>query len=312
MKKTILMALAVGLVMTACEKPIASGDSGAGGNDGGNVRLTFIPTTADLTHGATRSGNVVLAAAPEASASGQTRGTVAIGDYFSRLAIQLFDADGNKVWDKVKTQSRDDADYGTLSCSLQEGTYTVVAVGHSSPVTPSIKSTELVQFTAQSGVKNSDTFCYCGAVTIDASHTSHELRMNRVTAMLRFQFTDDPMPDQLAAIKCDYSGGSANFNPTTGEGCTKSSQSELRGVGSYCFFTFPYLAESCVLKVTLQALDANENILTTKTFTDVPVTRNRITTYRGTLFTDEPGEFYQSAFGITIDPDWAGEDTYEF
>ena len=73
-KKTIFMALAVGLVMTACEKQIMP-DWETGGDDG-NVRLTFIPTTADMS----------------------TRGTVAIGDYFSRLAVQLFDEDGNKVY----------------------------------------------------------------------------------------------------------------------------------------------------------------------------------------------------------------------
>jgi hypothetical protein len=284
------MALAVGLMMTACEKTIvADGDSG-GGEDG-NVRLTFIPTTADMS----------------------TRGTAAIGDYFSRLAIQLFDEDGNKVWDKVKTQDRDDDNYGTLSCSLQEGTYTVVAVGHSSPVTPSIKSTEMVQFTAKDGVKNSDTFCYCGSVTIDEDHTAHDLRMNRVCAMLRFDFTDAQMPAALAGIKCDYSGGSANFNPSTMQGCTKSNQSELRGKsGAFCFFTFPYMATECKLKVTLYALDADQNILTTKVITDVPVTRNRISTYRGTLFTDEPGEIIQTAFGISVNGDWAGEDQYNF
>ena len=102
MKKLIMMAIAVCL-MTACEKDITE-------NDDGNVRLTFIPTTHDVTRG------------------------TAIGDYFSRLAVQMFDADGNEVWDKVKTQSRDDDDYGTLNVGLAAGTYTVVAVGHSSPV----------------------------------------------------------------------------------------------------------------------------------------------------------------------------------
>jgi hypothetical protein len=283
MKKLIMMAIAVCL-MTACEKDIAQ-------NDDGNVHLTFLPTTHDVT-----------------------RGTVSIGDYFSRLAVQMFDADGNRVFDKVKTQSRDDDDFGTLNVGLTAGTYTVVAVGHSSPVTPTIKSTEMVQFTAKEGIKNSDTFAYCGSVTIDADHTSHELRMNRATAMVSFEFSDETMPANYAGIRADYTGGSANFNPSTMEGCTKSSQSETRPnrATQYYVFTFPYMSNEGTLKMTLTALDADQNTLTTKTLPDVPVTRNRITHCQGRLFSDGDFTIYQTAFGISVNSDWNGEDFYYF
>ena len=78
-KSTLLFAV---LLLTACEKVVL--------DDDGGTHLRFIPTTAD------------------------TRGTVSIGDYFSRLAVQLFDADGQKVWSQSKTQTRDDDDFGTL------------------------------------------------------------------------------------------------------------------------------------------------------------------------------------------------------
>jgi hypothetical protein len=290
MKKLILLAampaMSAGLLamLTACEKPITPE------GDDGNVHLTFVPTTHDVT----------------------TRGTVSIGDYFSRLAVQMFDADGNKVWDKVKTQSRDDDDFGTLSVGVVAGTYTVVAVGHSSPVTPTIKSPEMVQFTAKDGVKNSDTFCYCGTVTIDEDHTAHELRMNRMTAMVMFELTDETLPESYAGVRAEYTGGSANFNQTTSEGCTKSTQSELRGKNALYFFTFPYLSDEGKLKITISALDADQNVLTTKTLTDVPVTRNRITHCQGTLFGDGDFTIYQTAFGISVNTDWDGEDYYHF
>ena len=277
-----MMAIAVCL-MTACEKDISQ-------NDDGNVHLTFVPTTHDVT-----------------------RGTVSIGDYFSRLAVQMFDADGNRMFDIVKTQSRDDDDFGTLSVGLTAGTYTVVAVGHSSPVTPTIKSTEMVQFTAKDGVKNSDTFCYCGTVTIDEDHAAHELRMNRMTAMVTFEFTDEMMPENFAGLKVEYTGGSANFAPRTGQGCTKSSQSEMRQrAKQYQFFTFPYMSSEGVLKMTLSALDADGNVLTTKTLTDVPVTRNRITRCTGVLFGEGDFNIYQTAFGITVNTDWDGVIDYPF
>lgn len=278
-KSTLLLAV---LLLTACEKVVM--------DDDGGTRLHFVPTTAD------------------------TRGAVYIGDYFSRMAVQLFDADGQKVWSQSKTQTRDDGDFGTLNVGLKAGTYTVVAVGHSSPVTPTIKSMELVQFVAKDGVKNSDTFCHYGMVTIGEDGGYHELRMNRMTAMVTFEFTDTDMPTAFRQIKIEYTGGSANFNPSTAEGCTKSSQSELRTAPSaqYTVFTFPYLSSDGKLKVTLTALDKDQNVLTTNVLSDVPVTRNRITRCTGELFGDGDFEIHQTAFGITVNPDWDGIIDYQF
>lgn len=277
-KSTLLLAV---LLLTACEKVVL--------DDDGGTHLRFIPTTAD------------------------TRGTVSIGDYFSRLAVQLFDQDGNKVFSQSKTQTRDDDDFGMLRVGLTAGTYTVVAVGHSSPVTPTIKSTELVQFTSKDGVKNSDTFCHYGTVTVSEDGGYHELKMNRVTAMVTFEFTDTDTPAAFRQLKIEYTGGSANFNPTTSEGCTKSSQTELRANGTeYAVFTFPYMATECTLKMTLNALDANGNMLTTRTLTDVPVTRNRITRCTGVLFGEGNFDIKQTTFGIAVENDWDGINEYTF
>lgn len=270
------------LLLAACEKVVM--------DDYGGTHLRFVPTTAD------------------------TRGTVSIGDYFSRLAVQMFDQDGNKVFSQSKTQTRDDDDFGTLNVGLTAGTYTVVAVGHSSPVTPTIKSTELVQFTAKDGVKNSDTFCHYGTVTVSEDGGYHELRMNRMTAMVAFEFTDTDMPTAFQQIKIEYTGGSANFNPSTAEGCTKSNQSETREsrATQYRVFTFPYMSAEGKLKVTLTALDKDQNVLTTKVLSDVPVTQNRITRCTGDLFCDGDFEIHQTAFGITVNPDWDGIIDYQF
>ena len=273
---TLLLA-----VFSSCEKAVYD-------DHGGKVRLKFVSSNSDISRGY-------------------------VGDYFTKLALMLFTPDGEKSFDKVKTQTADDDDFGTFSLALQEGSYQVVAVGHSSPVTPSIKSTEMVQFTAQNGIKNTDTFCYYGTVTIDEDGGYHELTMNRLTAMLRIRLTDEEMPDVYAGMRIDYTGGSANFNPSTGEGCTKSSQSEFRTESSeYQCFTFPYMSEEGKLKVTLYGLDADKNVLATKVLNDVPVTRNRITVYEGPLFGDSIGKIYQTGFGITVNGDWAGEDHYTF
>lgn len=100
------------------------------------------------------------------STSGEdvTRG--APGDHFTKLHVMLFDESGERAFATVKTQTAGDSDFGTLSVNVAPGTYTVVAVGHSSARTATLKSPWLVQFTASDGEKLTDTFCICTQITV--------------------------------------------------------------------------------------------------------------------------------------------------
>lgn len=282
---TFMMAFAV-ITLTACEKAIAPEN-----RPEGNVTLHFSMTNADPT---TRA----LSAA-----------------YFSKLNIMLFDADGERVFDRVKTQTADDDDWGTLSLKLTAGTYTVVAVGHSSKNSATIKSPEAVQFTASDGEKLTDTFCHCSQITVDGDAQQYDLDMYRAGAMIQFVLKDEEFPANFSHFLMEYTGGSANFNPTTLEGITKSSQSEKRttnGIQIYQAFTFPYMATSCNIKMTCSALDVDGTIIRKRTFDAIPVTRNRITTYTGPFFEEGDGVFTMSDFSFMIHADWDGEDHYEF
>ena len=86
-------------------------------------------------------------------------------DAFSKLNVQLFTADGSKVFSKVKTQNAGDSGFGSLSLDLADGTYTVVAVGHSCATSATIKSPQLVQFTASNGEKTRTRSAFAGRWT---------------------------------------------------------------------------------------------------------------------------------------------------
>lgn len=299
MKRLLNITLFVSIsLLLSCEKAVFNGDD----DGGGNVTLNFSASNADPTRAAYDSGGR------------STRATVSIGDYFEKLNVMLFDSRGEKVFDKVKTQLRGDEGFGSLQVALSKGTYTVVAVGHSSIKSATIKSPEMVQFTASDGEKLTDTFCYCGQVTIGDSPEQFNLTMRRVAAMFRVVLTDETVPDNVATMRFDYTGGSANFNPSTFEGTTKSTQSETRSYDglTYCCFTFPYMAASCQLKMTLSALDASGTTIRKRTWEGVTVTRNRITTYTGHFFQPGDGQFTQAGFGFTVDADWDGEQTVDF
>lgn len=233
-----------------------------------------------------------------------------------KLNVQLFDHTGAKVFDRVKTQTVDDSQFGRLSLNLDEGDYIVVAVAHSSVRSATITSPQEVRFTANAGEKLTDTFSHCSSFSVPAgSSTVIERHLQRVTAMVRFVFTDEEVPDNFARLLIEYTGGSANFNPSTLQGTTKSSQSESRVAVPeqvYEVYTFPYLSEQGKLKITLTPLAADGSaIREPRIINDVLVTRNRITTLTGTIFTDGDTHQEQSSFDFTVG-DWDGEDRYEF
>lgn len=275
----VLLAIAL---LTACSKPYYDDDVGVGD---GNVTLRFL---ADATR-------------------------ASVADYFTKLNVQLFAQDGSKVFDKVKTQQAGDANFGMMNMELSEGTYTVVAVGHSSTISATIKSPTSVQFTASDGEKLTDTFCYCEPLIFNGSAITQDCLMQRATAMVRFVFTDEETPDNVVRMRFDYTGGSANFNPTTLQGITKSTQSEARTLSDeYRIYTFPYLSDSGTLKITANALSADGSTVKQRVFENVPVTRNRITTLQGTFFADSDFNTTQSQIGFSVNGEWDGEDVYEF
>ena len=272
--------------MASCEKPIVTD------GDEEMVTLTFTPTFRDAVTRAATAGN-----------------------YFSKLNIQMFDAAGEKVFDKVKTQTKDEDGFGTFSLKIKPGTYWIVAVGHSSKNSATIKSPEAVQFTASEGEKLTDTFCHCSQITIGGETNTFTLPMYRAGAMIQFCLTDESVPDNFAYFIMEYTGGSANFNPQTLEGITKSNQSEKRirnSMNTHQAYTFPYLSTSCLLKITVSATDMDGTVIRKRTFEDVPVTRNRITTYTGKFFEPGDGQFTQSDFGFVVHADWDGEDFYTY
>ena len=288
MKKFRLLCgyLIAALILDSCEKPVIDNST----VENGNVTLTFEPTRKDYT-----------------------RGTAVTA--FSKLNVMLFDAQGNRVFDKVKTQLSSDEDFCTLSLQLTAGTYWVVAVGHSSTISATIKSPEVVQFTASDGEKLTDTFCHCSQITIGGDGNTFTLPMYRAGAMIQFCLTDESVPDDFAYFLTEYTGGSANFNPQTLEGITKSTQSEKRirnDLMIHQCYTFPYMATSGTLRMTCSALSSDGTVIRKRVFEDVPVTRNRITTYTGHFFEPGDGHFTQSDFGFVVHADWDGEDFYEF
>lgn len=289
MKKVVLLGLA-GL-LAACESPAGFDRESNGHEDDANVVIRFSPC---------QQGNF-------------SRAATALSEQCSRLSVAIFRDDGTKV--KSINQSVEDTGFGVVAISLGTGTYKVVAVAHNSTEgNATISSTEKVTFANN---KMSDTFACCASLTVeDEEPIDQELTLQRVVAMVRLTVTGT-IPDEVARLKFYYTGGSSTLNPSTGYGCVNSKQTEYRSVvvdgspvNTFELYTAPHELND-VLKLVITAQDSNNQTLNEWTMEDIPVTRNKITTWSGALFDDGTGGGTGSgSIGITLDTEWDGTINY--
>lgn len=245
--------------------------------------------------------------------AGATRGATDITEICNRLNIAIFDADGTKV--KTIAQKKDDASYGTVALSLVAATYKLVVIAHNCDGSATISSEEKVTFPNN---KVTDTYYYYGDLVVGAEKQSYDLTLTRAVAMFRLVLTDESIPSNVAKLKFYYLGGSSTFSPKDGVGCVNSKQTEIRSVaddGVYEIFTLPHTEEDVLTKLTVTALDANDNIIKERLFENVPIIRNQVTRYTGSFFGSGGGgggETGSGDFRMTADPDWDAVKGYTF
>ena len=288
MKK--LMYIVLALLLAACEKPVFNETTGKEIPSETNVILHFTQYQQEAF----------------------TRSATDITNLCSRLNIAIFDAEGTKV--KTVAQKEGDASYGTVALSLAAGTYRLVVIAHSCDGSATITSTEKVTFPNN---KVTDTFFYYGTLVVTDALQSYDLTLTRAVAMFRLVLTDDEIPSTVAKLKFYYLGGSSTFSPKDGYGCVNSKQTEIRPVstdGIYEIYTLPHTEEDVLTKLTVTALDANDNILKERVFENVPVIRNQVTRYTGSFFGSGGGgnSTNDGTFRLTADPDWDAVNGYTF
>jgi hypothetical protein len=291
MRRIVLFGLAA-LMLAACEKPVIDEQADKKGQE--------------------QSANVTLRLTTYSQES-FTRSTEALTDQCSRLSVAIFRQDGTKV--KSVNQTSSDGGFGTVAVSLTEGTYKVVAVAHNSTEgNATISSTEKVTFANN---KMTDTFACCETFSVlDGSAVEKEVLLQRVVAMVRLTI-NGTIPDNVARFKFYYTGGSSTLNPSTGYGCVNSKQTEYRAtvldgspVKVYEIYTAPHELND-VLKLVITAQDADNSTVNEWTMENVPVTRNKITTWTGSLFSnDGGGPSTDGSITITLDTTWGGTVSY--
>lgn len=207
----------------------------------------------------------------------------------NNLDFSVFNVNNNCVvsihFDTVMTSAR------TVKFALSPGEYTFVAVGNNSTLGPSIiESPSLVRFTNNI---LSDIYCDTIHVNIDRNYTTRTFQMtlNRVTSRFAIIPTDT-IPANVVSLRETYYSGGTILNPSTGmardsEGYISSHDGVSSHVGQANIrFSRSILLNSDeqVMDVKVEALDANNAVVASRTFTNITLKRNCITVAIGRFY----------------------------
>lgn len=230
-----------------------------------------------------------------------TRSTPLISDLCKRITFAVYNTeDGTK--EKVIHQTSDDADFGHAGFDLPAGTHKVLAMAHSSEKPASVNSASKITFDAN---KVTDTFYEYATITVDDQPQEINMTLKRAVAMFRLIIKDE-IPEDVEKLKFYYTGGSSTFSAIDRCGIVKSRQTVIlnaaTGNDTYEVFTFPR-SDSHKLNMTITALDASDNVIAQKEFSNVPICVNKITEYTGNLF-DDKNQTESGNIHISIDSKW--------
>lgn len=205
------------------------------------------------------------------------------------------------------TQMRDDGStyttFGSFECDLPIGNYTMVVIGRGYSVGDvfELNSPTSAGYTTE---RARETFCATQSVTVTSSTPLDlTITLSRIIAKLHIVSTDERMAS-VTKIRTTYGAGGKSFNPTTGLATvnsgfavtnTPSSAVTTLDVGNYAFLA----TDEQTMDITIEALDAGENVLFTKVVSNVPLRRNRVTTLTGQVFTAGT-----SSATFQVDSDW--------
>ena len=249
----------------------------------------------------------------EMASGGTTRAAQTAASYTDVGAIDLaFYSGGTEVY--KHTQLRGDnttyTTFGEFSCNLPIGTYTMVAIarGYYDGDVLTMTSPTAAGYTSE---RPRETFCASQSVTVTAAGADASVTMNRIITQLNIISTDQ-ISSGVAKIRTTYGGGSKSFDPTSGlatddNGFSLTNSPTVKdGHLGICNFAFLATDEE-TMTITIEALDADNHVLFTKSVPGVPLKRNRQTTLTGAIFTASA-----SSAAFQVETAWIEGNTVNF
>ncbi len=286
MKTKFLMALAVAMTLTACEKEL---NGNVNESEWGGVESPFKKFTFTL------KGDFSTDWVPV------TRGYMQ-ADGKDMTDVWVFDYMGNELQQQIHLTNTDE-NWATPSINLAMGTHNIYFVA-SRGTTPTVNTTNKTITWA----KPSDTFWKDYEVTVvSTSNGNRAVTLDRVVTRFRATVTD-AIPTGCASITIAPASWHKGLNYQTGAPITAATDytTVINIPGSYIgqintllsLFGFSG-ADQWTTTVTITAKTSGNDVLGTAIVENVPFKANRSTDYSGTLFGGQG-----NSLGFTLGGDW--------
>ena len=270
MKRWVIVAMFMGL-MTGC----SSDNDEQRVAEPTEVTLTFSPYTMEA----------------------MTRTATSIASIVTHLDVWV--VNGSDVIASHTTNTDDG--FGTVSMTLDKTkTYTLYAIAH--------RGAEAATLT--DGVISFDKVTHSMFYTTTfspATTTSLSCLMTRIVADFRLEITDE-IPAAVKKLRFTVSEVFDRWSVTDGGTHSLDRTSIITYNGTSAVFNIYAIVtdEQTTHDITVEALDADEAVIQTRTFTDVPLRNGYKTNYRGTFFIDT-----SMTMSFTVN-DWNEYDTVDF
>ena len=197
--------------------------------------------------------------------------------------------------------------FGEFLTTLPVGNYTMVVLANGGSNAITLTSPTAATY-GENPVK--DTFVTTQAVNItNGNAVNLNATLDRICTAIGVRSTDNRTAE-VSKIRVTTSTGGKSFNPTTGLATVNTgvvSAVTLSGAAGSTTYIGVYLflaTDEQTANVTVETLNANDNVLYSKTITSVPLKRNRQTTLTGAIYSGTSA----SAGSFQVNTDWLSQE----
>lgn len=283
--KKILLALAVAMILPMC----------TGCNRENDEPLSQEPAAKDSMQQMTIHFTFPMAV----SMQPMTRATLAD---VQLTDLWLFDYMNGSLVNTIH-QTSDDVNFGSIALNADYGDHNLYFVA-SRGTSPTVNGTTIVWS------RPSDTFWSSMSLTVvPGMSATQSVTLSRVVTRLRISVTDE-VPATLAQFAITPAHWYYGIDYTTGEPTDDQHTARTIDVPSSYIGTTGQLAMSIyglcsateyTTDITVSALASDESTIASLTLSDVPLCRNRITSYTGQLFG------HANAVSVSVSDGWDDE-----
>ena len=244
---------------------------------------------------------VTMSFEPQYEITPMTR--AAISPTCNKLVVKVVEENGAS---NVYTQSSSDTGFGTMKIGINSTTSKVYSIAYWGNNTVSIANDGVTAFENNKIV---DAFFATTSEWKLYEKSTVSVSMDRVAAKIQLNFTEAEVPSELSKMVLTVTGGTNIINSTE----TAQIVNEFADVstGKFGTKTYPVLlyipTGTTKVSVKATAYNSSNKVIQERTFTDVPIQANYITSITGKFFYDGTPEFT-----FTINDTWNTGDTINY